>query len=136
VKKPKPNYIVDNETGCWNWNKHIKSNGYGVTSFRQKDYHAHRFYYEKFVSPIKKNMQIDHLCRNRKCVNPKHLEAVYQHENIWRGKSTKLTPLEVREIRGLIAAGKLKNKEIAPMYRVCAVAISDIKTRKSWSKLK
>lgn len=47
---------------------------------------AHRVSYEMFVGPIPDGMQIDHLCRNRGCVNPKHLEAVSQRENVIRGE--------------------------------------------------
>jgi hypothetical protein len=49
--------------------------------------YAHRWYYELAYGPIPERHQIDHLCRNRGCVNPLHLEAVTQRENIARGMS-------------------------------------------------
>jgi len=49
--------------------------------------YAHRWYYEIAYGPIPEGSQVDHLCRNRSCVNPLHLEAVSQQENIARGMS-------------------------------------------------
>lgn len=67
---------------CWVWigARHFK--GYG--SFCGK---AHRFSYELFKGPIPAGLTIDHLCRNTYCVNPEHLEAVTNRENILRGIS-------------------------------------------------
>lgn len=48
--------------------------------------YLHRYTYEAANGPIKATLQIDHLCRNRACCNPKHLEAVTQRVNILRGK--------------------------------------------------
>ncbi len=70
--------------GCWEWRGHRgQKNGYGYL-WRLEDRTAllaHRIAYEHFVGPIPEGLHIDHLCRNRGCVNPAHLEAVSQGEN-------------------------------------------------------
>lgn len=69
---------------CWIWKGEIKSNGYGRCYFNGKNNSAHRLVYELLVGEIPKGLEIDHLCRNPKCVNPKHLEPVTHLENVRR----------------------------------------------------
>lgn len=80
--------IVKSESGCWKWIGAISGTGYG--SFYSGQYgarydSAHRCSYEFYVSKIPEGMVIDHLCRNRWCVNPEHLECVTMRENTDRG---------------------------------------------------
>lgn len=80
--------LKDKVSGCWVWQLSQGSHGYGQGSQpaitgRQVSV-AHRLSYLGFSGDIPEGYQIDHLCRNRLCCNPKHLEAVSQHLNIRR----------------------------------------------------
>lgn len=71
---------------CWAWTGVTDRKGYA--RFRGPDYRrvfVHRFAYEMAVGPIPDGLTIDHLCRNRSCCNPAHLEPVTMAENIRRG---------------------------------------------------
>jgi len=78
--------------GCWEWQAHKVTAGYG--GFRigvNKHALAHRLAYELLVGPIPNGLVTDHLCRNRACVRPDHLEPVTNLENIKRGARAQMT---------------------------------------------
>jgi hypothetical protein len=77
-------FEVDEDTGCWVWHGGT-AKGYGVIRAHGRQQQAHRISYELFVGPIPEGLDIDHLCRNRPCVNPAHLEPVTRRENLFRG---------------------------------------------------
>ena len=70
---------------CWLWTGPLNPNGYAQFSVEGRRVYAHRFAYELLIGPIPDGLQLDHLCRVRHCVNPKHLEPVTCQENLLRG---------------------------------------------------
>lgn len=81
---------IDKSEDCWEWWGTIYNTGYGRFMVKKKQYLAHRWSYEHYVGPIPSGMVIDHLCRNRSCVNPEHLEPVTNEENLFRGKGYRI----------------------------------------------
>lgn len=73
--------------GCWEWAGARTPTGYGHIQIKGRTISTHRLVYQCICGPIPKGLTIDHLCRNRLCVNPEHLEAVTFRENTRRGTS-------------------------------------------------
>jgi hypothetical protein len=71
--------MADDE--CWVWRGATSGDGYG----NFKGASAHRVAYECEIGPIPEDLELDHLCRVRNCVNPAHLEPVTRAENVRRG---------------------------------------------------
>lgn len=70
---------------CWIWDGPIGGRGYGYVWIWGTNKRVHRVAYRLFVGPVPDGLQLDHLCRNRRCLNPNHLEPVTGKENIRRG---------------------------------------------------
>lgn len=98
---------IDKTDGCWIWM--LKPNvgdlgsggGYGRFTYDNRTRYAHRIAYELWVGPIPRGYQIDHLCHNRRCVRPEHLEAVTHRENIMRSRS----PMILAHLAGTCVKG-------------------------------
>lgn len=79
--------IKVDENGCWNYPYSLQTNGYA----RIQGEYAHRASYEIFKSRIPEGLTIDHLCKNKICVNPQHMEAVTAVENTMRSSAIPAT---------------------------------------------
>lgn len=120
--KSLPLFVVEwrgYKTACWIW-KRCKPcvGGYVRIWDNGRKLGAHRYMYELVNGPTAPKMEIDHLCRNRDCVRPDHLEAVTKAVNIHRGLAPKIRNHELREIVDLRAYG-FSGSEIGAWYGVC-----------------
>lgn len=80
--------IINRETGCWEWAGRGTPNGYGhIRTGGGKRQMVHRVSYEMTYGPIPEGLDLDHLCRVRRCLNPAHLEAVTHRVNTLRGQT-------------------------------------------------
>lgn len=124
-------YIVG-ENGCWVWQLATNKSGYATTHVGGKTKDAHRVYYESLVGLVKKGLELDHLCRNRKCVNPQHMEQVTHAENMKRSpKVTKLSDKQVCAIREL--EGVKTQTYIAKMFGISQTYVGQLH-RREWRK--
>jgi hypothetical protein len=102
-----------NENGCWEWNKHIKRDGYGEVKWKGKSYRTHRLSFILWCGDIPEGYVVRHKCDNPRCCNPEHLEVGTPKDNsqdcVSRGRSmrgernptSKLTEKDVRVIRDI-----------------------------------
>lgn len=118
---------INHGNGCWEW-QGVKLRGYGQCSIRNPSgkrfdtKQAHRISYIGTCGDIKDDLTIDHLCRNRGCVNPSHLEPVTRTENVLRGDSvTAINKRKTHCIRGH------EFSRIRPSgYRECSICKVDV----------
>ena len=84
----------DAATGCWLWQATTNAAGYGILVWATKCYRAHKLMLEWATGQaIPANMDVDHLCECRRCVNPSHLQAVSHAENLRRIRARDAAPL-------------------------------------------
>lgn len=116
-KSPVP-YLVDAETGCWVWQRATagpKKAQYGTLRINGRLMKAHRFYYAAAHGPIPADLELDHLCANKLCVNPAHLEPVTHQVNCYRAPGTKFSVRDVCAMRWLAALG-VERRTIADRF--------------------
>ena len=141
-EKVKARAIVDEATGCWVWQGACGINGYGVLRRGPtgKPAYCHRIMYEHANGSVPEGAVVMHTCDNRRCVNPDHLAAGTQGDNIRdmhrKGRSPRsvLTAAEVQEIRTLKQDG-MTFHAIAKRFMVSPQTVSNIVTGKAWKWL-
>ena len=106
--------------GCWLWTASIAKTGYGKFAITRSVWQeAHRVSYELYVGEIPAGLYVDHLCRQRSCVNPHHLELVTPGENVRRGAKThKVCEHGIGYTRCKDGCADDYNKEYARQYRL------------------
>ena len=118
------------KTPCWIWQRSKNKKGYGCT----RRTGAHIYYYEQKNGKVPDEMELDHLCRQRACVNPDHLEPVTDAVNSQRGICAKLSPEVVKSIRARVRNGEVQ-VEISRELEVSASCIWSIVHRKTWRNI-
>lgn len=81
----KTKVAIDNETDCWLWLGAVTKDGYGTVADRRGTKNsttAHRLFYRTYVAAIPTGESLHHICNNRRCVNPDHLQPISQRENM------------------------------------------------------
>ena len=146
--------IIDEETGCWEYQGQIKTNGYGYFTIyvswmriQKRKFAAHRVAYAFFNGVDPKDKFVCHSCDNPKCINPDHLWlGTHQHnmndmvekgrqalQNGFNNGACKITKENLVEIVRMLKKG-YSNKAIADKFSVTHSSISSIRRGKSWSE--
>lgn len=112
-------------TPCWLWAASVRDSGYGQFSIDDRPRAVHRISYTWAYGVIPSGLTLDHLCRQKRCVRPDHLEAVTRLENTLRARDSymKLSDSDVREVRRLRTAGS-SLQQIAQLFNVDQSTIS------------
>jgi hypothetical protein len=123
--------VSKQENGCWLWIGAKSANGYGQIAHKKTTIGAHRLSYKLHKGEIPAGLVIDHLCRNRSCVNPDHLEAVNQRTNTMRGES----PSVKQHNKGFCKNGHPMTPENRDSKRRrCRVCLREDVSRRYWAK--
>lgn len=126
-------YEVDPQTDCWNCILYVREDGYGQIKHNNITQLAHRWNYQRLKEvALADDKFLDHLCRNRRCVNPEHLEAVTFVENIRRGNVPTLTIELARTIRDEYIPFVVSQHHLARKYGVDRSLVAAVVQNRTW----
>lgn len=127
-------YVVDAASGCWNWVGAKLRSGHGAVRVGGQTKLAHRVFYEHLVGPIAAGLLAHHICKNPRCVNPRHIRPVTaaEHARIHAELHGKIDLNKAREIRRLWQAGGLTQGQIASMYGIDHSTVSRVVRNETW----
>jgi len=119
---------------CWEW-QGIYVDGYGVTQINRKRIYSHRYSYQLYYGEIPKGRQVNHTCHNRKCVNPFHLYAGTQQDNIndRNNANRQFRKLEISQVVKIREnKDNLSQRELGKIFGVTHRTIGCIKRNETW----
>lgn len=118
--------VVDTgyDTRCWLWLRSSNETGYAMATRDGKSLLLHRWEYEQAIGPIPEGMTLDHLCRQRRCCNPAHLDPVPLRENIWRGWEARYAGQDHNEMRAERLRRRLSQRQFADLLGISQTAVS------------
>ncbi|MBE5251590.1 HNH endonuclease [Mixta sp. Marseille-Q2057] len=140
---------INEQTGCWEWQRHTNNAGYGKLTINGRGVYAHRLAYQLVKGELPEGLDAMHSCDNPKCINPEHLVAGTRSQNmkdcsargrakiptsIKRGESNgaaKLREVDVRSIKRLLEKG-CTQREIADRFGISQSQVSHIKLGRAW----
>lgn len=128
-------FKVNKKTNCWDWLRSIHPHGYGAKRHKAKTMPAHRFFYKNLVKEIPRGLELDHLCRNRCCVNPAHLEPVTTVENIRRGVGPRINMGIARDIRFLRKEFGMRTTDIAYKFGIQKQLVRRVINNNFWKEV-
>ena len=134
-RKQGPRFTIEDcgySTPCMIWNGQLNKDGYAIGWHEGRTRQMHIVYYRRAHPEHLPGYPLDHLCRQRPCVNDKHMEPVTNAENVRRGLSAKLSAQAVLEIKSRPFD---RGADLAREYRVSPQTICDIRKGRKWADI-
>lgn len=120
-------------TPCWLWNGTVNGEGYGVLRVNYKQLKAHRWVWERMCGTLPGDGLVpDHLCRQRSCVNPGHIDWVSSATNRRRGAGVSITGYQALSARLMVATTTMTRRDVAETAGITRGNLYNVIERVSW----